>query len=173
MEARQTTSRQVAGIVEVRAFGMIRYASVALAAFLAAWYVQGLRWEEDVASIRESASDAKSKAVDAINSQLIKSRAETESIRATYLSEKEKANREIDDLERRVNDGLDRLYIKAKCPAGVPGSGADASGAGIGAAELDPIASGYYFALERGLAEQYRLLQFCRAELKKRSATSK
>lgn len=159
--------------MEVWAVGMIRYAAVALVAFLAAWYVQGLRWEEDVKEIGLASANAAVAAVDAINGQLIKSRAETESIRATYLSEKEKANREIDDLERRVNDGLDRLYIKAKCPAGVPGSGADASGAGIGAAELDPIASGYYFALERGLAEQYRLLQFCRAELKKRSATSK
>lgn len=149
---------------------MIRYAAVALAAFLAAWYVQGLRWDKDVASIRESASDARSEAVDAINSKLIQSRAETESIRVTYLSEKEKANREIDDLERRVTAGPERLYIKAKCPAVVPGAGTDAGGADSGAAELDPIASGYYFALERGLAEQYRLFQFCRAELKKRSA---
>ena len=152
---------------------MIRYAAVALSAFLAAWYVQGLRWEEDVKEISLASANATVASVRAINSQLIQSRAETESIRATYLSEKEKANREIDDLERRVTAGPERLYIKAKCPAGVPGAGADASRADTGAAELDPIASGYYFALERGLAEQYRLLQFCRAELKKRSAPSK
>ena len=152
---------------------MIRYATVALAAFLATWYVQGLRWDKDVASIRESASDARSEAVGAINSQLIQSRAETESIRATYLSEKEKANREIDDLERRVTAGPERLYIKAKCPAGVPGAGTDASGTGTGTAELDATSTRTYLALERGLSEQYRLLQFCRAELKKRSAPSK
>ena len=152
---------------------MIRYAAIALAAFLAAWYVQGLRWDKDVASIRESASDAMSEAVGAINSQLIQSRAETESIRATYLSEKEKANREIDDLERRVTAGPERLYIKAKCPAVVPGARTDASGAGSGAAELDASSTRTYLALERGLSEQYRLLQFCRAELKKRSAQSK
>ena len=105
-----------------------------------------------------------------INSQLIQSRAETESIRATHLSEKEKANREIDDLERRVTAGPERLYIKAKCPAGVPGAGADASGTGTGAAELDATSTRTYLALERGLSEQYRLLQFCRAELKKRSS---
>ena len=152
---------------------MIRYAAVALAAFLAAWYVQGLRWDKDVASIRESASDARSEAVGAINSQLIQSRAETESIRATYLSEKEKANREIDDLERRVTAGPERLYIKAKCPAGVPGAGTDASGTGSGAAELDATSTRTYLALERGLSDQYRLLQFCQSELKKRSAPSK
>ena len=152
---------------------MIRYAAVALVAFLAAWYVQGLRWDKDVRSISLASENATVAAVDAINANLIQSRAETESIRATYLSEKEKANREIDDLELRVNAGPERLYIKAKCPAGVPGAGTDASGTGTGTAELDAASTRTYLALERGLAEQYRLLQFCRAELKKRIAPSK
>lgn len=152
---------------------MIRYAAVALAAFLAAWYVQGLRWDKDVKEIRLVSASATVEAVRSISSQLIKSRAETESIRATYLSEKDKANREIDDLERRVTAGPERLYIKARCPVGVPSSGTDASGAGSGAAELDAASTRTYIAIERGLSEQYRLLQFCRAELKKRSATSK
>lgn len=152
---------------------MIRYAAVALAAFLAAWYVQGLRWDEDVKEASLASANATVEAVGAINSKLIQSRAETESIRATYLSEKEKANREIDDLERRVTSGPERLYIKAKCPAGVPGAGTDASGTGTGAAELDATSTRTYLALERGLSEQYRLLQFCRAELKKRSSPSK
>ena len=138
-----------------------------------AWYVQGLRWDESVKDISLASANATVAAVGAINRQLIQSRAETESIRTTYLSEKEKSNREIDDLERRVTAGPERLYIKAKCPAGVSATGTDAGRADAGAAELDPIASGYYFAMERGLAEQYRLLQFCRAELKKRSAPLK
>lgn len=163
----------MADIMEVRAFGMIRYAAVALAAFLAAWYVQGLRWDKDVREISLASASATVAAVEAINNELTKSRAETESNRATYLSEKEKTNREIDDLERRVTAGPERLYIKAKCPAAVPGAGTDASRADTGAAELDATSTGFYFALERGLAEQYRLLQFCRAELKKRSAPSK
>ena len=149
---------------------MIRYAAVALAAFLAAWYVQGLRWDKDVASIRESASDARSEAVDAINSKLIQSRAETESIRVTYLSEKEKANREIDDLERRVTAGPERLYIKARCPTGVPDTGADAARADTGAAELSAASTADYLSYERLYAQQFGLLQFCRAELKKRSS---
>lgn len=163
----------MAGIMEVRAVGMIRYAAVALSAFLAAWYVQGLRWDKDARSISLASANATVAAVSAINSQLIQSRAETESIRATYLSDKEKANREIDDLERRVTAGPERLHIKAKCPAGVPGAGADAGRADAGAAELDAASTRTYLALERGLSEQYRLLQFCRAELKKRSAPSK
>lgn len=146
------------------------YALALSIGFGGAWYVQVLRWDAEAKEIRLASANATIEAVGAINSQLIQSRTETESIRATYLSEKEKANLEIDDLERRVTAGPERLYIKAKCPAGVPASGADAGRVNAGAAELDPIASGYYFALERGLAEQYRLLQFCRAELKKRSS---
>lgn len=149
------------------------YALALSIGFGGAWYVQGLRWDESVKEISLASANATVAAVDAINRQLIQYRAETESIRATYISEKERANREIDDLERRVTAGPERLYIKAKCPAGVPASGADAVRVDTGTAELDPIASGYYFALERGLAEQYRLLQFCRAELKKRSSPSK
>ena len=149
------------------------YAAVAAGAFLAAWIVQGWRWDADVKDAGIASAKATVAAVGAINSQLIQSRAETESIRSTYLSEKEKANREIDDLERRVTAGPERLYIKAKCPAVVPGSGTDAGGTGAGAAELDATSTRTYLALERGLSEQYRLLQFCRAELKKRSAPSK
>ena len=152
---------------------MIRYAAVALSAFLAAWYVQGLRWEKDVRSISLASANATVAAVDAINANLIQSRAETESIRATYLSEKEKANREIDDLERRVTAGPDRLYIKAKCPAGVSATGADAVRADTGAAELSAASTADYLSYERLYAQQFGLLQFCRAELKKRSATSK
>lgn len=152
---------------------MIRYAAIALAAFLAAWYVQGLRWEEDVKEISLASANATVAAVDAINSQLIQSRAETESIRATYLSEKEKANREIDDLELRVTAGPERLYIKAKCPAGVSSSGADAGRADTGSAELSAASTADYLSYERLYAQQFGLLQFCRAELNKRSAPSK
>lgn len=152
---------------------MIRYAAVALAAFLAAWYVQGLRWDKDLESIRESASDARSEAVDAINSKLIQSRAETESIRVTYLSEKEKANREIDDLERRVTAGPERVYVKASCPTSVPTDGSDAGRANEGAAELAPEATKDLFDFERAYNDQFEDYKFCWRELKKRSAPSK
>lgn len=160
----------MAGIMEVRAVGMIRYPAVALAAFLAAWYVQGLRWDKDVRSISLASANATVAAVDAINDNLIQSRAETESNRKTYLSDKEKANREIDDLERRVTAGPERLYIKAKCPAVVLSTGADASRADAGAAELSAASTADYLSYERLYAQQFGLLQFCRAELKKRSS---
>ena len=149
------------------------YALALSVGFGVAWYIQGLRWDSDVKDAGIASANATVAAVGAINSQLIQSRAETESIRATYLSEKEKANREIDDLERRVTSGPERLYIKAKCPAGVPATGVDAGRADAGAAELSSASTADYLSYERLYAQQFGLLQFCRAELKKRSAPSK
>lgn len=149
---------------------MIRYAAVALVAFLAAWYVQGLRWDKDVRSISLASANATVAAVDAINSQLIRSRAETESIRATHLSEKEKADREIDDLERRVTAGPERVYVKASCPASMPTAGADAGRVNEGAAELAPEATKDLFDFERAYNDQFEDYKFCWRELKKRSA---
>jgi len=141
--------------------------------FAGAWYIQGLRWDVDVKRVSLAAANATVAAVGAINENLVKSRAETESIRATYLSEKEKANREIDDLERRVTAGPERLYIKAKCPASVSATGAYSGRADTGAAELSAASTADYLSYERLYAQQFGLLQFCRAELKKRSAPSK
>lgn len=92
-----------------------------------------------------------------------------EEARREYLEYQKNAKSEINDLERRIADGSKRLYVKAKCPA-VPTTTADASRAGTGTAELDATATRSYFALERGLAEQYSLLQLCRRELRNRSA---
>lgn len=91
-----------------------------------------------------------------------------EEARKEYLEYQKNAKSEIDDLERRIAGGSKRLYVKAKCPA-VPATAADASRAGTGTAELDATATRTYFALERGLAEQYSLLQLCRKELRNRS----
>lgn len=137
-----------------------------------AWYVQGIRWDNDVASISLASANATVAAVDAINAEMTKARAETESFRAIFIEYKSGAEREISDLERRVTAGPERLYIKAKCPAGVPATGTDAGRTGAGTAELNADSTRAYFKLERGLAEQYSLLQLCRSELLKRSSKS-
>lgn len=141
----------------------------AIIGFGAAWYAQGLRWSNDVQSRDLATANAISANVTEVAAKMESDRAESEKIRAAYLDYKKGAELEISDLERRVSAGPERLYIKANCPA-VPAAGADASRTGSGTAELDATATGLYFALERGLAEQYGLLQLCRAELKKRSA---
>lgn len=149
------------------------YALALSIGFGGGWYVQGLRWDSEVKEVSLASANATVAAVRAINSQLIQSRAETESIRATYLSEKEKSNREIDDLERRVTAGPERLYVKASCPTSVPTDGSDAGRANEGAAELAPEATKDLFDFERAYNDQFEDYKFCWRELKKRSAPSK
>ena len=149
------------------------YALALSIGFGGSWYVQGLRWDSEVKEVSLASANATVAAVGAINSQLIQSRVETESIRATYLSEKEKANREIDDLERRVTAGPERLYVKASCPTSVPTDGSDAGRANEGAAELAPEATKDLFDFERAYNDQFEDYKFCWRELKKRSAPSK
>lgn len=135
----------------------------------AAWYVQGLRWENDVADIRHDSDVAIVANVDAVNQQLIASRAQTEAVRATFLEYKAGKENETSALERAVADGTKRLRIKATCPAAVPADGTISGGAVSGTAELDPAVRSDYFELKRGLDRQYAELQFCRSELRKRS----
>lgn len=107
--------------------------------------------------------------VDAVNQHLIASRAQTEAIRATFIEYKAGKENETSALERAVADGTKRLRVKASCPA-VPAAGAVPGGAVSGTAELDASVRSDYFALRRGLDRQYAELQFCRSELRKRSA---
>lgn len=130
--------------------------------------IQGMRWDLDAQGRDLATATAISVNVKAVADKMQIERAESEKARTAYLDYKKGAEIEISNLERRVTAGPDRLYIKASCPA-VPATGADASRTGSGAARLDADATRAYFALERGLAEQYGLLQLCRAELKKRS----
>lgn len=145
------------------------YALCAALGFGAAWGIQGVRWNASDLASELAVKEDIAKQVGVINANLTESRAETERSRTEYLEYKKNAESQIGDLERRVTAGPERMYIKAKCPA-VPAAGADASGTGGGAAELDATATRAYLDLERGLAEQYSLLQLCRRELRNRSA---
>lgn len=107
--------------------------------------------------------------VDAVNQQLIASRAQTEAIRATFIEYKAGKENETSALERAVADGTKRLRIKASCPA-VRADGTVPGGTGSGTAELTAEAGRDYWDLRRGLDRQYAELQFCRSELRKRSA---
>lgn len=136
----------------------------------AAWYVQGLRWDSDVADIRHASDTAIVANVDAVNQQLIASRAQTEAIRQTFIDYKVGKENETSALERAVADGTKRLSIRAICPAAVRADGTVPGGAVSGTAELDASVRSDYFELKRGLDRQYAELQFCRSELRKRSA---
>lgn len=146
------------------------YITAALIGFGAAWYVQGLRWDSDVAAIRHTADQALVVNVDAVNQQLIASRAETEQLRQVFTDYKTGKENETSELERAVAAGAKRLLVKATCPDPVRATGAFPGGAGEGTAELTEAAGRAYIALRRGLDRQYAELQFCRSELRKRSA---
>ena len=144
-----------------------------VAAFLigaaGSWYVQGLRWDNDVQAADLVTATAISANVDAVNQQLIASRAQTEAIRATFIEYKAGKENETSALERAVANGTKRLRVKASCPA-MRADGTVPGGAGSGTAELTAEAGRAYWDLRRGLDRQYAELQFCRSELRKRSA---
>lgn len=146
------------------------YITAALIGFGAAWYVQGLRWDSDAASIRHTADQALVVNVDAVNQQLIASRAQTEEIRKVFLDYKTGKENETAALERDVADGIKRLRVKATCAPAVPSTGTVPGGAGEGTAELTAAAARAYWDLRRGLDRQFGELQLCRSELRKRSA---
>lgn len=146
------------------------YVTAVVIGFAAAWYVQGLRWDSDVQKRDLAAAEAISVNVDAVNQHLIASRAETERIRQVFLDYKTGKENETSELERAVAAGAKRLLVKATCPGPVRATGAVSSRAGEGTAELTADASAAYWDLRRGLDRQYAELQFCRSELRKRSA---
>lgn len=146
------------------------YVAAAILGACSAWYVQGLRWDNDVAGRDIISATAIAENVDAVNQQLIASRAQTETIRATFIEYKAGKENETSALERAVADGTKRLRIKATCPAAVRADGTVSSGTGGGQPELDASARFDYYALRRGIDRQYAELQFCRSELRKRSA---
>lgn len=146
------------------------YVTAVVIGFSAAWYVQGLRWDSDVQKRDLAAAESISVNVDAVNKHLIASRAETERIRAEYLDYKTGKENETSELERAVAAGAKRLLVKATCPDPVRAAGAVPDRAGEGTAELTADASSAYWDLRRGLDRQYGELQFCRSELRKRSA---
>jgi prophage endopeptidase len=145
------------------------YALALLVGAAGSWYVQGLRWETDVQERDLATATAINANVDAVNQQLIASRARTEAIRQTFIEYKAGKENETSSLERAVADGTKRLRVKASCPA-VRADGAIPDGAVSGTAELDASVRSDYFELKRGLDRQFAELRFCRSELMKRSA---
>jgi prophage endopeptidase len=149
------------------------YALALLVGAGGAWFVQGLRWDNDVQERDLATAQAIQANVDAVNQQLIASRAQTEAIRQTFIEYKAGKENETSALERAVADGTKRLSIRATCPAAVRTDGTVSSGTGSGTAELEPAARQTYFQLRREADRQYADLQFCRSELRKRSAPAR
>ncbi len=126
-------------------------------------------WQKKWAERDLSEAQAIAANVSAVNQQLVAAQAQTEAIRATFIEYKAGKENETSTLERAVADGTQRLRFAARCPA-VRADAAVPGGTGSGQPELDASARSDYYALRRGIDQQYGLLQFCRSELRKRSS---
>lgn len=155
---------------------LLRYWWVgAIAALLIAVYAFGhshgadsvqAKWDAQRLETAKAATEYFVKLNDAIQ----KAQSETEVLRANYIEYKAGKERETSDLERAVADGSKRLRVAATCRnSGVSADAAVPGRTGSGTAELTADASTAYWSLRRGLDDQRGLLNFCRAELRKRS----
>ena len=130
-----------------------------------AWNVQALRWDKDVADLRQEQS-----------SKLIEAWADGERKTLAAENQKEAIQNDFNQFKQiealrdaSIGAGVKRVYVRATCPA-VPSTEANASGTSVRTAELDPAYRRTLSNLRSGAAEQLRLLNFCRAELESRSA---
>lgn len=147
-----------------------------VAAVLAATYAfghsNGARGvQADWDAQRVKTAEATTEYFNKLNDAAVKAREETEQIRQVFIDYKAGKQRETDDLERAVATGSKRLSVRATCPgsSSVSSTGTVPGGASGGTPELTADAGRAYWDLRRGLDQQYGLLQFCRAELRKRS----
>jgi prophage endopeptidase len=125
-----------------------------------AYYVQGLRWDSDVAEIRQNASEDLSAAYKNRDLQIWAAEARKEQVQNEYLAFKDsEAKRNAD-----VAAGVKRVYVRATCPA-VSGAASNTGGVESGTAELDSNYRQALSDLRSGAQEQLRLLNVCRAEL--------
>ena len=125
-----------------------------------AWNWQAQRWDADVATIRKDYADATEKARKDQDARIEAAENQKENIQNAF----DAFRRAEDERNASIDRGVQRVYVRAKCPA-MPESSANSSGASGGTAELDPAYRSTLSALRRGAAEQLRLLNICRAEL--------
>jgi hypothetical protein len=125
-----------------------------------AWNWQAQRWDADVAKIRGSYAN-----------EALKMRVEQEFRIAAAESQKEQIQNDFDAFRRaedernaNLDSGVQRVYVRAKCPS-VPAASPNPGRTESATAELDPAYRSTLSTLRRGAEEQLRLLNICRAEL--------
>lgn len=136
------------------------YAAVAAGAFLAAWLVQGWRWDADVAGIRLTASSELAAAYQERDKKIGEAENQKEAVQNEFNAFKQSES----ERNAAVSASVKRVYVRATCPA-VPETSTGASGAASESAELDPAYRQTLSDLRIGVEEQRRLLNVCRAEL--------
>ncbi|AVQ10310.1 Rz-like lysis protein [Myoviridae environmental samples] len=134
-----------------------------IAGFGIAWNWQAQRWDADVAKIRKDYADATEKSRKEQDSRIEAAENQKENIQNAF----DTFRRAEDERNASLDRGVQRVYVRAKCPT-VPAASTDSSGAKDGTAELDPAYRSTLSALRNGAAEQLRLLNICRVELEAR-----
>lgn len=131
-----------------------------LAGFISGWSIQGIRWDSDVQRIEGDQSSALILAYQDRDDKV----GVAEKAKADI--EREYGNYKASEAERnkRIESGATRVYVRASCPS-VPASEANPSGTASRTAELDPAYRQALSDLRRGVEDQRRLLNRCRAEL--------
>ena len=125
-----------------------------------AWNLQAQRWDADVATIRENYADESEKVRKDQDARIEAAENQKEDIQNAF----DAFRRAEDERNANLDRGVQRVYVRAKCPA-VPAAPADSGRVESGAAELDPAYRSTLSALRRGSAEQLRLLNICRAQI--------
>ena len=125
-----------------------------------AWNWQAQRWDADVATIRKDYSDATEKARQDQDARIEAAENQKEDIQNAF----DAFRRAEDERNANLDSGVQRVYVRAKCPA-VSATSPDPGRAESATAELDPAYRSTLSALRRGAEEQLRLLNICRAEL--------
>lgn len=136
------------------------YAAVAAGAFLAAWIMQGWRWDADVADIRLTASRELSAAYEERDKKIVEAEDQKEAVQNEFNAFKQSEG----ERNAAVSASLKRVYVRATCPA-VPETSTGAGRVTSGSAELDPAYRQTLSDLRVGVEDQRRLLNVCRAEL--------
>lgn len=147
-------------------------AGALVAAFMAAWFIQGIRWDNDALKIRgEYQADQLlvSKANQAMLSNAIVQRDAAQAQAAKLSSQLQenirnaKTNNQI--LANRVADGAVRLLINGKANSAngsvvVPGTGRTGSGGDVVQFELSDSARQSYFALRESIASDAAMIEY-------------
>lgn len=131
-----------------------------LTGFGIAWNWQAQRWDADVAKIRKNYADATEKSREEQDARIEAAENQKENIQNAF----DAFRRAEDERNASLDRGVQRVYVRANCPA-MPATSTDSGRTASGTAELDPAYRSTLSALRRGAAEQLRLLNICRAEL--------
>lgn len=146
-----------------------RYGAVFALGLAIAGTVQGWRYGEREARAEKAAAESQLAAVEAAGAEFVRQNTETERRRYLLAAQSKSDDDAENSRDGRIAAGVERVYVRASCPSVRPAA-ADAGGAGTGAAELDAAYRHALSQLRREASEQLRLLNFCRSELRARSA---